>query len=1181
MNKSEIAKVIARENKELAVLPGLVFFRPILELSEARTLYELFMVMNDVSLSEFSPYAMLLLKPDPKLKYEQYNEKVNEEAKVDVTRDEYDELKEYGLSPIDIVYHYVIYRLIEEGLVNKDTLIASDSSKLNTRLDEFVFSENINEIPLLPLPGNFVLDIETLRDYMLEYKRKLSDFIKELEKEDKPMEEIKDIELKLKPVLSTVIKSFLVFRNETVKDSLEHFNDARVSYRLPYVTVSPYTKISQSATVYNEWNVSTPDSLIGYIRTKDSETLKSYSQFELRGDTLTIESRKKEDVEAAQPAEDLVSKIEEAIGIRVGRELLQQEVSVEYFFAGIDVNQWSFKHFLYTDPVMKNFYYMDEFNQLEKKKQAITLYYYESRTALPVVLSISNREAQDKNVPHFEAGRCHLRVYVKRCTKDKLESIMENVVRCLQKYGEARMAIEEELKRIVGKELTAEYTKMCVKKVRDEKIEYTSIITSESVRAVQTSLKPIVLKDPPPGSYVINPEDSDKVPANPSKDNSKQVLAFPKRSDRELLEPYYYSCKAPYYISLRETVPSERYQLDYIPVCLTENNFDANAYEKAKKDESYDLKKNTDLMTYLLDIEQEEQEPSSYVITKTALVDKGRYGEMMMDKWLRFVLPVDKLYRYGLYNFTRPRIKSSYIPKGLHGASVLYILHSATSDIPINIEEVKDRVLRYIDQSVSYYSDTYGYSVEELKRIVQENEYIDPRLFYNILREVFSVEILLFTKETNANETPFYPICPYYQTSPIQSNQRFSKMVMIALNKGGEFDLLVNPLCEVIRINRDGPLLYDITDEYEIFYNEYNRALKELYGMEFVTHDFTGKPTGQTLDTFQKVKWLHFESVSVMLVTPIHSMDIVIVPERNFVNDVENVLSFIDQAVKKDQFTLSYEEDTLGRVHAIRVVYKDRSYLFPIETQEHSPSYRVYQNLEKTARYLTEYTFLSYSIACRDEEIDFVTFYENNFVIDPEHLYPLVDRQWEERNREYLTEDNRVIIQNQTVRVKLMYLLRQKYRLNRDLLLAYRTLDYMPNYYSSLSDFQQYPGAIIFDRSFTKPKEEIGSLVVQPKVDKPYILYKNIAETGHKKWLCYPARSKAHALWVCKYWETEGCVPLPEDDGENDSPHTELVWANENAYVARLADSTKYIVSVFYLDSGETRYQALLPYRLW
>ena len=1198
--RRELAKAnadLAEKDEAIAVLPELMFFKEI-EVDDGvkvTNLLGLFAAARDISedigLSYFSPYLGLLRKPST-ADYRDYLEDMKlDEAQI--SKEEFDELRDTGMKAQDIIYHYAIGVLKYKEVVIENVIALEDDIR-------FILSEISVEVEgdsrfQELLPKNFQIERGKLQEFLRDYDKRLREFLEMVKEEKKPRADMNSIEVELKPMNIITIKSFLVFDVITIKDSLEYFNDANVSYSLPYVTTAPYTKAAQLCKIYPEWNISVPNSLIGYIRTMDSETLKAYSQFEISGNKLTIESRQK-DKDMVNPARDLIERIERDINIRIDPAVKLQESSVECFFIDIDFNPWSFKHFLYTDTVMKNFYFIDEFSKVERKKSAITLYYYPELDSVPVVISISNREAESKTRYPFTGGRCHTRVYVKRCTNSQLEGVLGNLARCLQKYRSSRDGIETDLKRIVKEaELNDEYKAKCVKAKSGEELDYNSIITSPNIRSVGKESKPKIFDNIPDGYYLINPEDYPedypgdyKRPENADKE--KQVLLFPKKEDREKLRQYYYSCKGKNgNIGLKESEMSLDYKIDYLPLCYKDQKFELEEYERAKGGEEIDIKNPTNLISYLLDLKEKEKTGYSYILEKSSILLKYQRGRLLdpINEWLRFAVPSleGELYRYGLYNFIKPKI-DSYVPKEFHNCSILLILYAATKegkvieDYDKKVKKLKAKMIKYIEEDFTHCSDTYGHSTDDLKRVLEKGEYIDPRLFYTILKKVFNVDILLFEKDVALNQSPFYPCPPYYTHTPMRMKEKFDNMVMIAINKGGEFDLLETPLCEIIVIGKGKKeempqLLYDIKNDAKKLHRAYITAIEDVYGMESKSRYFKTQITGQTLDAFNRVKWLHFDGgISAMLVTPVHSMAVPLIKERNFINVENSVLEFIE---KQGEFAVSYEMDTFGRRTSVRLVIKEDVYLFPILRVENSDRYEIYQNYEKISRYLTEYTFLAYSIACREGEIGLLSFFQHNFVVVPDHQYPLVSRYWKERSDGYLRDD-KVVVTKERVKVKLMYLLRQKYRANKEILMAYREVDYMPNYYSALSDFSARSGVLVLDRPFTPTVIENGSIGVKIS-PTPYVLYKRIEEMDHRRWLCYPANSIAHALWVCDYWNKNSSVPLLETEGEVDIPHTELVWSNEDTYAARFSTSMDAIVSVFLQENGEV-YQALLPYRL-
>jgi hypothetical protein len=742
------------------------------------------------------------------------------------------------------------------------------------------------------------------------------------------------------------------------------------------------------------------------------------------------------------------------------------------------------------------------------------------------------------------------------------------VARCIQRFQERRTALSTELLSI-SSTLNVEYEKQCEeRKVEEQKLIFGRVFENKTqIRGIGQETRPDIYtldQIEPEKSFIINPEDAGLQRVATSE--SPHLMIFPKASDKreEMLPQYGYQCNNEKYNHVGlSTAKQTSYGLSFIPKC-----FETDQYANP----------NSKLNTYLKEDKQEEKS-SSYIIRTSRILMKNQIGSMMEDveRWYGLIEPSLRVYRFGLFNFFMDKMES-YIPTELRHASILLLLETL-QDPKISphdaVQNGKRKLLAFLEKSVIHRTQTYNYKIEDLREILEKNQYIDPRLFYHSLRDVYQLELLLFTKEKPTNQSAFYPCPPYYHT-PMMNDDTYEQFVGVVLNPGGEFDGLEFPLCEPISFEKDGKRKMK-NETNNTFHREFNMVLKHLYGVQYQSYYFSQQPTAQTLDALGRTQWLHFDEVSVKLVIPVHSMELPIRPQERFANTEQQIIEFLEQETGIIEMTATY--DTQNRKTGIIVTKKKARYFFPLQVGDPDARLEMYQAYEKVARYITEYTYLAFSLYTK-EAVNFQSFADNCFLINPDHVYPLASRYWRVRDANYLS-DGRVIVTSQEMKTKLMYLLRQKYRTYREVLLSYQDFDYMPNYYTSLSDFTTQPNTLLIDRDTPSLSMQHGSFVIQQSAT-PYMLYQKLEEFNHAVWLCQPADSLEAALFICHHWATQAFNPL-EKGTLPMLPHVKVIWTSDTTYMLDTTDpseeSFQHLVSVIPLESG-TIYQALLPYRL-
>lgn len=1157
MSRVSKAKEYIRTQPEATpALPSLFFFHPI---DGARHLIELFIVASQQgnTFQELYDTVKELLLP-PSLSYEAYKKEV------DVTLEQFLELSQTPLKPIHILYHYLVFQLgdnIEnEGLFTQAWEGVKDF--VNSNLAEFGFLRRVESIRL-----------DTVKEFKKEYDEELDEFIKSVREEDKEIEEVGRI-VEIAPVEETVVKRFLVYKRIGEEDPIELFNKAKVSHTVPYVTLSPYTKIKENTVTYKEWNAKSDTSLIGYVRTAPQENVQSYSQFEATDDRLIIEWRQKEE-DIKQGGMAVIEKIQQYIHVRVDENPISEEVSVQAFFKGVDINLPIFKHFIMTDAMFRKFFFLDESVLLERKKEIITLYYYDNQDSSPIVLTLNNRKADEKPTLNLPSGVCHTRVYIRRCPIEKLDDVLRIVSRCVSRFQSKQQKLETELQKI-DKKVSEDYKKSCVSKKEPKQLGYDDVINIGLEKRKLSHKPQLVASIDFDKYYVVNPQDIDEEVKQGDVSKKSQALMFPAKRDREVLAPYYYKCddyKKESYVGVSRVNITDDYKLGVVPNCFSTDQTSSQG---------------SLLNTYLKggDV-QESESKSSYTISTSRILRPGQVGSMMnqVDKWLGLIDLERQMYRVGVFHYFDSG-NSLYIPKEYQHASILFLLMYIRGDRDMKkmrgqIPTLKENMIRMIRRQNFYRTETFSYQEEELVEILNQNRFIDPRLFFSVLTDLFSVGLSLFTKSEPLNRYEFYPCPPYYYT-PMMDGSTYENTIYVAINPGGEFDGIDIPICEVAVLSagksaiKSAPLYYPTNGVLD---KEYRKAIRLMTGAMYRTHGFDNvAPTHQTLDTFGRVQWLHFDGVVAKLIDPVHSLDLPLVPLGVFMNKEQDVKTLLQ---RENNFESSYKLDKLGRKVAIVVVFSSGyRYEFPLEVKKDT-RYEKYQHYEKVARYLTEYACLAFSLSGLSNVEEFARNQGQYFVVDQTHEYPLAERKWIKRDPMYLDSQNRLYVKSQKMITKLLYLVRQRYRMSKTELMSYRLLTYMPNYYVSLSDFDTQASVLLFDRELVerRPMEE-GSIVIKEEAVETYILYKNIPEFEHDRWVCQPAKSLEHAIWIAEQWRSTQSNPL-DKDGRLMTDHVRVVWTSESSYYLEgNLSGAERLVSVIYLGGDEVVYQALLPYRL-
>lgn len=1075
-------------------------------------------------------------------------------------------------------------------------------------------------------------DFVAIETFRREYESKVKTFLESSRKKLAPREEFNQLPSDAIFTEPQTIKAFISYAYTTTNqmDIKELFNYATVRRDIPFLTCAPFYKIYNGAKVFPVWNVSEEDSITGYVRIdEDEERVESYSQFQMTDSIIRIESYDRNRIEESgkqilQAITDMFPMLQiemeqpnEEEKFNLAEKIVEEELYVETFFVNIDLNLTLFKHFICTHPILKNFYFIDESVYLVRKKNYVLLNYF-IEPDKPISLFIGNRFMEKKTMVdsvNLDANRCHTRLYIRRCNRNNLFPIIQDMSRSLLLFQSQRERLESEFRGIFSDDVVNKsYRDECVAKSRPEKEkdEFTLLWKDAIKRSIH---KPTVINEVGPDQYLINPQDTD----DPSKyseqeetnkdnvQNKQEVLYYPSKADSDKVPQRFYTCNQNEfkYIALAEI--KEKDPLPYIPNCLTVSQ----------------IKKPTSKLSQYLSGEKKEKGVSTaYVIKTGKQLLRRQVGEMLelVEKWTSLFYPTHRLFRFGLVDYQNESTPGFGVEKKYRSSSILYLLeYYIRGNLPaqVDINGLRKRLIDRVRNQNVYTSEAFRYSKQELEDILVSNQFIDPRLFYHILKDEYECEIFMFTKDEKKSKTPFYLSCSYYHNDYVEVETNTpTKFIMIAINKGGEFDPTDFPICEIIADRKAALDLGNVDvrkEDYNYpvshpYYKEFTKAITDLYGQRVLFHPFMSQPIAQTLNTFGKVSWLHFlspgqEQISIRLYVPIHSLELPVWEEKVYSSDPKQVDQFIESESANGNLYVSPRVDTRGKTMGVYI----KKMLGKIEYRYYIPygekdqySFRMYQAYEKISRMIMEYTYYLFSIFLNQKGASpaddlyplYKEFSDNHFRIKPVK-YKIMERRWTfsdnpmVESNPALTPPYQIIVSNETVKVKLMYLLRQKFFTNPDGLLEYYKLIYMPNYYTTIADLDSQPKTILFEKEENlkeyqkRLNQEIeeGSFELKIGETKPYMLYRYVPELSHHTFLIQPARSLGHAVFLCDHWNKKG-VNAGDKDYELEAPCTKFVWTSEYEYTIYTEKGGENRFVAMINDGTSISYQSMLPYKV-
>lgn len=302
-----------------------------------------------------------------------------------------------------------------------------------------------------------------------------------------------------------------------------------------------------------------------------------------------------------------------------------------------------------------------------------------------------------------------------------------------------------------------------------------------------------------------------------------QTMIFP-RSEGEGLAPRHYVCteKGYEHPGLRVNNLPNKDKFKYLPCCYKEDQ----------------LAKDTVYRRYLNAVERKVAEKRYGHIKTEKILRKGQTGDLP-PKLKKLMTLVDS------QNVTVVR-------KGV-GESTASILECISGRDP-NAERkklgaLKDDILTISSQEFTLFGGDLNYAREILRN---QNEYLDPRVFFTLLESIYDYKLILLGREDF--------IFPHFVTT-FAYYQNAGRIIIAYENFGGSSEYQVIPQWEIIENVRSKEILYDY---YSVFYSRYQVNLfgnaERIDILPGQVEDWVGNVVAQILNSSGQVIALNIKT---------------------------------------------------------------------------------------------------------------------------------------------------------------------------------------------------------------------------------------------------------------------------------------------------------------------------------
>jgi hypothetical protein len=553
-------------------------------------------------------------------------------------------------------------------------------------------------------------------------------------------------------------------------------------------------------------------------------------------------------------------------------------------------------------------------------------------------------------------------------------------------------------------------------------------------------------------------------------DRKDAVMLFPK-SPKEG-QQHYYTCldnKDEYkYIGLKRNKLDNKQQYPYVPCCY-------------KKDQSQTV----NWKSYFAGKEQKKGEQQR-VITTHKFVGFNEYGTLPENLDL-LLQEMEAKREYSFYRLGMAPGQSSFLDCVLETIDEKYREYTAETRI--------DQLKKYREE-LSHWSalcrqTMYDSTESSIKQsIADENVYLDPKLYTNLLSEYFRCNIYTFTREYENDDATILVQrskgCFYERYNPSRPN------IIIYEHPGSESDHATTPRCELIVFTSktSGDLRYIYTDEVNSQLQTVYRQLISSYDRENLPNKNTdvifpiaeNRLVSQVVDSAGKTRMIEIDTGYFIYTSPLSNLFCEVkdgellnfFKNRYTLDRVRNLSSkyqikltgcyVLDDKVKEirgkcgnvDMYFLMADGLTLSQVNL-------QTYSTPVFIETNTDSISQFRYARKLTKYLTQSLYYKFSLEAKDNNGVFPQprkFISQSIIIKPTHSYPDAIPNKLKDNYGFV-ESGKVIVRYSHAASNLEFVLRLALERNPLYLKNFHEDDTVRDYYENVSDFKQVHGQIV------------------------------------------------------------------------------------------------------------------------
>ena len=528
--------------------------------------------------------------------------------------------------------------------------------------------------------------------------------------------------------------------------------------------------------------------------------------------------------------------------------------------------------------------------------------------------------------------------------------------------------------------------------------------------------------------------------------------------------------------------------------------------------------------------------------------------------------------------------------------SFIQCIHKATDSL---VDYTDLRSSEFIKNINICKQECYNENFQQIKTILENEEYFNPRKFIRLLEDYYDVNIFIFQRDKSNEENL---ILPYHEKQYYKFKNN-KKCIFILEHYGTlrEEKKMKYPQCELIILWNKKETKYikkfniddNIVRKTILIYNELNNIIYvddnsfsfdnnimcfNRFEIKYQVFDIYGK----TRIIVLKVNDLSISLYFIEPIPPLNVESITLEDLNEFdlnINDVDNLIKNLNiKDIKKNDDKMEFT------ISGFQIYFKIKSENVNITEN--------YNKIKRIARYTVDYLFWLYSIYMNktiNHKNNLDDFIENNINVDNEIDYDNI--KIPQNILAYdnsIIRDNKLIIKSKEALERLLYVLKLKITREYEDLKNFKDKKTMNDYYVDMNDFDSYPNNILL-KGFDFTMKWINDAM---NVDKKLYIYDVVRPHTPKYFIKFrdsiyytiSTRIFEKSVKYSCFWNSNGYVLPNNTDYDINIGNLKI---NFYSYVNK-NDITKYIINetgddndiniIGFLLDGKKRFIALLKY---